>query len=531
MWYASSPMVDVNLDVAALHPLEVKLLNAFPPGEPAALEVLSQGAGLELAHARSAIERLREKGAVTVAREDTQTVVSLTDRGQEICQHELVALRVIDIASQETGTSRTTLASHARMTPADAEDIGTAIGDLKKRGAITIAGGGVLTPTPDVAAAIAPLRATQDLIRRIADAGTLILEELDQADRERIQGLSRKRGKGRGVFALREERQRWFMPTAAGKRLRAAAVDHGVTGDEISQITSDMLASGAWRDRRFRPYDVTLRPGRVVVGSRHPYREFLDDVIRRLLSMGFVEMRGSLVETEFWNMDALFMPQFHSAREIHDVYFIKEPTHCRELPAEALDRVAAAHTDGGHTGSRGWGYAFDRTRTHRLVLRSQGTALSARWLSRAAVPGKYFSVARCFRYDTVDATHAPDFFQIEGIVLEPDINFRRLLGLLTLFAREFARAEEIRFVPAYFPFTEPSVEIHMRHPNPKIGWTELGGAGIFRPEVTTPQGVDVPVIAWGLGLDRMAMVALGIDDIRNLFTPDLEMARSTRLSL
>jgi phenylalanyl-tRNA synthetase alpha chain len=417
------------------------------------------------------------------------------------------------------------------MTEGDAEDIGTAIGELKRLGAITIGPGGMLTPTAGAAAATDPLRATQRLIRRVADAGTVVLEELDEADRERIQGLSRKRGKGRGIFALREERRRWFVPTEDGERLRAAAADHGVTGDEISQITPDMLASGGWRGRRFRSYDVTSRPARIVVGSRHPYREFLDDVIRRLLSMGFVEMRGSLVETEFWNMDALFMPQFHSAREIHDVYFVKEPTHCRELPAEVLDRVAAAHTNGGTTGSRGWGYAFDRKRTRRLVLRSQGTALSARWLSQATVPGKYFSVARCFRYDTVDATHAPDFFQIEGIVLERDITFRRLLGLLTLFARELARAEEIRFVPAYFPFTEPSVEVHMRHPNPKIGWTELGGAGIFRPEVTQPQGVGVPVIAWGLGLDRMAMVALGIDDIRNLFTPDLEMVRSTRLPL
>ena len=193
--------------------------------------------------------------------------------------------------------------------------------------------------------------------------------------------------------------------------------------------------------------------------------------------------------------------------------------------------MADTHTDGGATGSRGWGYAFDRKRTHRLVLRSQGTALSARWLQRATVPGKYFSIARCFRYDTVDATHAPDFFQIGGIVLETGITFRHLLGLLTLFAREFARAEDVRFVPAYFPFTEPSVEIHMRHPNPRIGWTELGGAGIFRPEVTGPQGVDVPVIAWGLGLDRMAMVALGIDDIRNLFTSDLDVVRTTRRPL
>jgi phenylalanyl-tRNA synthetase alpha chain len=128
-------------------------------------------------------------------------------------------------------------------------------------------------------------------------------------------------------------------------------------------------------------------------------------------------------------------------------------------------------------------------------------------------------MARCFRYDDVDATHAPDFFQVEGIVLSEGTSFRHLLGLLQLFAREVARASEVRYVPAYFPFTEPSVEVHVRHPD--LGWMELGGAGIFRPEVTRPHGVDCPVIAWGLGLDRMAMVALGVKDIRHLFTNNL----------
>jgi len=140
------------------------------------------------------------------------------------------------------------------------------------------------------------------------------------------------------------------------------------------------------------------------------------------------------------------------------------------------------------------------------------------------VPGKYFAIARCFRYEQVDATHLSDFYQIEGIVLGEEINFRHLLGLLELFAEEVAQAKEVRFTPAYFPFTEPSVELHINHP--KVGWMELGGAGLFRPEVTLPLGVEVPVIAWGLGIDRMAMNALGINDIRRLFAPDLDFMRT-----
>jgi phenylalanyl-tRNA synthetase alpha chain len=262
-------------------------------------------------------------------------------------------------------------------------------------------------------------------------------------------------------------------------------------------------------------------------GRKHPYRAFLDEVKTRLVSMGFAEMRGPLVENEFWNMDALFMPQFHPARDIHDVYFVKEPTHAAHIAEPFLSRVTEAHESGGASGSTGWGYTFESQRAKRLMLRSQGTAVSARTLAAApAVPGKYFSIARCFRYDQVDATHATDFFQVEGIMLGEDINFRTLLGLLNLFAREVSQAKELKFLPAYFPFTEPSVELHVRHP--RLGWMELGGAGLFRPEVTLPLGVTVPVIAWGLGLDRMAMMALGIHDIRELFTDNLDLIRRTK---
>ncbi len=280
--------------------------------------------------------------------------------------------------------------------------------------------------------------------------------------------------------------------------------------------------------RGFRKFNISLKPGRLVHGKFHAYRQYVDFLKHRMVALGFREMVGSVVETEFWDMDALFMPQFHSAREIHDVYFLKEPRCAREISEPFLSNVAKAHQHGVEGGKRGWGYNFDREKCRRLVLRSQTTALSARTLaSNPQIPGKYFGIARCFRYDQVDASHAPDFFQVEGIVLDPKANFRALLGLLEVFATEIAMAKEIKFVPAYFPFTEPSVEVHMKHP--KLGWMELGGAGIFRPEVCEPLGIDVPVLAWGLGTDRMAMVALQVNDIRDLCSSDLDFLRMSRI--
>jgi phenylalanyl-tRNA synthetase alpha chain len=152
--------------------------------------------------------------------------------------------------------------------------------------------------------------------------------------------------------------------------------------------------------------------------------------------------------------------------------------------------------------------------------------LSAHTLTRAHVPGKYFGIVRCFRYDKVDATHLSDFYQTEGIVLGEDVNLRTLLGMLEMFATEVAGAKEVKYVPGYFPFTEPSVEVHIKHP--KLGWFELGGSGIFRPEVTASLGVHVPVAAWGIGIDRMALMALGLSDLRELFSYDLESVRLRR---
>jgi phenylalanyl-tRNA synthetase alpha chain len=247
------------------------------------------------------------------------------------------------------------------------------------------------------------------------------------------------------------------------------------------------------------------------------------------VSLGFQEFDGPLVETEFWNSDALFMPQFHSARDIHDVYRIADPAnpegfgHAKAIEEPWLSNVAAAHEDGGKTGSRGWNYLFDREFTRRLILRSQGTVLSAKTLPNAEIPGKYFGIVRCFRYDQVDATHGADFYQTEGIILGEDVNLRTLLGMLEIFAVEVAGAEDVRYVPGYFPFTEPSIEVHIKHP--VLGWFELGGSGIFRPEVSTSLGVNVPVAAWGLGIDRMALMALGINDLRELFSYDIENVR------
>ncbi len=507
------------------HPLESSVLLALgrQPDSPLTVDQLADATGLEPSQLSMAVEWLLARSLMAVHTETIAHLASLTPTGEVYFEKSSPIERVLSAAREAGQTGkRLTIQDIQTQESLDPSDVSKAVGCLKKEGSILIVQGGCIEHTgrPSHTA-----EAMRTLLCELRD-GQKDLQTLAEPLRNVLQQYAVKRGNVREPFRIDERVTRSFLLTSDG-RAAAARLSHEGVAEEVSQLTPDLLKEGAWRTKRFRKYTISLRAPRIAAGKRHPYREFLDLVKLKLVSMGFQEMRGTLVETEFWNMDALFMPQFHPARDIHDVYFVKDPTHAPKIDEPYLTRVAQVHEKGTGAESTGWGYAFDVERAKRLVLRSQGTAVSARTLARcASVPGKYFSIARCFRYDQVDATHATDFFQVEGIVLGADINFRTLLGLLNLFAREVAQAKEVKFLPAYFPFTEPSVEMHVRHP--KLGWMELGGAGLFRPEVTSPLGVSVPVIAWGLGLDRMAMVALGIHDIRDLFSADLDFIRTMR---
>lgn len=523
-------MQDPTTSIDSLHPLEIKVLSMLGDHQADSASAamgeadLTQATSLEPSQISMALGWLLSKGLVRVHEESVTKFVSLTEIGEHYYEKAPIERILSTTTNAEQTGKRLTIKEIQSSVGLDPTEISEAIGCLKKEGVVRIVSGGYLELTGS------PSQTSMDLrtvLNGLHDAkGTnKNFSGFSTTQQAVIKQYSVRRGNPHQPFRIDERQERSYVLTAAGTA--AQGLLRHTTGDEVSQLTPELLKDGAWRAKRFRKYTISLRPPRIAIGKRHAYREFLDLVKYKLVSMGFQEMRGSLIETEFWNMDSLYMPQFHPARAIHDVYFVKAPTHAREAPEPFLSRVADTHRNGGKTGSTGWGYAYDRERAKRLVLRSQGTAVSARALaSGPQVPGKYFSIARCFRYDQVDATHATDFFQVEGIVLGPDINFRTLLGLLDLFAREVAQSKESQFLPAYFPFTEPSVEVHVRHP--RLGWIELGGAGLFRPEVTVPLGVEVPVIAWGLGLDRMAMVALGIHDIRDLFSSDLELIRTMR---
>jgi phenylalanyl-tRNA synthetase alpha chain len=499
-----------------LHPLEAAALREMQPNDDYTPEALAAAADLVLGQVNQVLSWLTGKGWVAETRRQSDVEHDLTGLGRSYQRDGMPEERIL---RQLEADGPLSLPDLAEGTGLEQREVGSAFGALARARAVRM-------DEHKRATAIGAAPTTLAAARRLLDAavtGPLRESALPDDDKQVLLTLSRRRG-ARGPFRASDRETVFHRLTEQGAEV-AAALAAGPAGgaDAIGVLTPEILASGAWRERGLRPYNVETPPNRVLFGRHNPYASFLDELKDKLVSLGFQEFDGPLVETEFWNCDALFMPQSHSARDIHDVFYVKEPTHAATIPQKFLDPVADAHERGGRTGSRGWGYRFDRDFTRRLILRSQGTVLSAKALAGAQVPGKYFGVVRCFRYDDVDATHLADFYQTEGIVLSERANLRSLLGLLELFAKEVAKATEVRFEPGYFPFTEPSVEVFIRHPT--VGWIELGGSGIFRPEVTRPLGVDVPVLAWGLGIDRMAMMSLRIDDIRDLFSPDLDQVR------
>jgi phenylalanyl-tRNA synthetase alpha chain len=299
----------------------------------------------------------------------------------------------------------------------------------------------------------------------------------------------------------------------------------------VTQLRPENITTGEWRTLKLQPYNIQAPVAKTYGGKKHPYLAFLDEVRAKLVTLGFQEMTGTVVEAAFFNFDALYTPQDHPAREQDGIYYIKntQPANLAQYK-KTIQNVKATHENGDHTGSTGWQTTYTETEAKRLILRGHGTCLSARTLLHKdlQIPSKHFSIARVYRPEVVDKTHLSEFNQVEGIVIDKNLNLKDLLGVLGKFAKEIAGADKIRFKPDYFPFTEPSVELSAYKEG--FGWVEFGGSGIFRPEVTLPLGIKEPVIAWGLGVDRLFMMRACIDDIRCIFSQNLDWLRKKEVT-
>lgn len=288
---------------------------------------------------------------------------------------------------------------------------------------------------------------------------------------------------------------------------------------QITDVTDRIIQNGEWASVDFRKYDVQTFAPSMVPAKKHPLSRLGFEVRRLFTDMGFTEMASEYVQPAFWNLDVLFTPQDHPARDLQDTFYLENPKSIHIDDEELVMKVKCEHEHGGNTGSTGWGGTWSRDKAELALLRTHSTVSSIRYIAEHPdAPQKAFSISRIFRNESIDATHLPEFTQIEGLVIDENADFDMLISMIKEFYSRMG-FDQIRIRPAYFPYTEPSLELEVFF-NGK--WMELGGAGIFRPEVVEPFGVKCPVLAWGFGFERLAMLKWNIKDIRELYISDLD---------
>lgn len=385
---------------------------------------------------------------------------------------------------------------------------GAGIGLLKDLG-IQLERGQFVVPS-STGAITATLKMRAAFISQLSEAAGSGAQESD-LDSSQIEYFAARKG----IIISSEEVVRTWQLSTEGKAVKDSALEERLL---VADITPELLQGEEWRSADFKPYDVTREAPMPQVGKTHPMQALIERIRAIFLEMGFTEIDGDYVTTAGWNMDALFIPQDHPAREMQDTFYLDNPESV-PLPSERTLQWADVHEHGGETGSTGWGGEFSSEIAEKGMLRTHTTVNTVRHLEENPdTPCRVFSIGRVFRKESIDRTHLPEFHQIEGIIMEPGASLPMLVTTLKEFYAKMGYPE-VRVRPAYFPYTEPSMEVEVKW---RGQWLELGGAGIFRPEVTEPLGVEWPVCAWGMGLERLAMLVLGLDDIRQLYISDLE---------
>lgn len=466
-----------------------------------------------LAHAavmRAALT-LSDKKLVKI-NEKKQTIITLNEEGKYHAEKGLPERRLINaLIKLGKATTIEKIVDDAKL---EKTFIPIALGWLHKKGWATITGKEKLLAIKERP----ELGVDEKLLQLLNEQGEVSIESLHKPLQNAVEILKRRK-----LIEINEKTARELALTELGWE----RVKKGIQIiEEISQLTPELIITRKWKTAKLRKFDVTAPGPTIYPGKLHPLQQIIQRAREIFLEMGFTEIRGPIVETAFWNFDALFQPQDHPAREMADTFYLSHPQK-GGLPAKSIvEKVAKTHENGWTTGSRGWGGKWSAEEAKRLVLRTHTTSETIKYLSEHKTPPvKVFSVDRVYRNERVDYKHLAEFHHIEGIVMANNATLRDLMGTLKEFYKKFGLTK-VQFWPSYFPYTEPSAQATVYVPKLKT-WIELCGMGMFRPEVLAPMDIKYPVLAWGGGLERLALVELGMDDVRLLYKNDLGWIRRT----
>lgn len=524
--------IDIENLIAKLHPLERKVLPALE--KATAFHEIVSITGLQEVEVMRALQWLQNKNVLKIT-EEIREVVELDKNGTLYLERGLPEKQFL--RALEGATVSLSFDQIQKNSGLDQNEMTLCIGLLKKRNLISIKKEG------------------KELVVSLTDDGKKLFHK--ETDEEKFLKSLQFARDIRDITAqekplLQEFLQRKALIKIDVIKLRSVALTelgktlltYDYKKDFIDQITPEILQDASWKHKTFRHYDVTINVPAIAGGKRHPVSQAISYIKQIWLDMGFVEMNGPFVQTSYWDLDSLFVPQDHPARQMQDTFFLKDENGkaiaLGKLPTD-FAKIKEVHETGGKTGSSGWQTQWQEKEAQKVLLRTHTTMLSVLKLAELGktfeknskalsqkLPLKFFNVGRVFRNEALDWKHLFEFHQVDGIVIDPHATLKNLKAYLHQFFGKMGYSH-IRIRPAYFPYTEPSLEVEFFHPQKKQ-WVELGGAGIFRPEVVIPfLGQDIPVLAWGLGLERIISDYYHLTDIRDLYKNDMKQLQQMKI--
>jgi phenylalanyl-tRNA synthetase alpha chain len=493
------------------HPIELSILTSLSNSDDhVGAHSLAASTGLSIDQIRRGIEWLKFKNLISIEESSTQKVF-LASEGLVAAEKGLPERRLVNSLKEGKLTISEVLASGAIKN----EEINAAIAGARRNQWIELIEG-KMVPTQLTAKKSAEETFIENLLKRREGGEGAEVSKLTEEEKRVLEQLKRRPN----YIAIKEEKESRISLTDAAKQIIPTLKQEKKKLER--RLTTELITSGKWKETNFSALDVEAPAPVIYPGRRHPLIEIIEEIKEIFIGLGFSEIEGPVIQSGFWNFDALFTPQDHPAREMQDTFYISAQMQPPPLPVpatkEQISKISRVH-------KQRWNGHWKVQEAQRLVLRTHTTPVTIQHLAKVKPDvGRFFSVGRVFRNEKVSYKHLVEFHQVEGVSTSEEASLRDLMGLQKEFYAKMG-IKRVKFWPTFFPYTEPSLQSMVY--NEKLEkWVELFGMGIFRPEVTKPLGIKNPVLAWGGGIERIAMLRFGLNDVREIYGNRLSWLRS-----
>jgi phenylalanyl-tRNA synthetase alpha chain len=483
----------------AFHPIEQSILRSLSDNDHVRVDSLVAATGLSIDQIRRGVEWLKFKNLISIKESSTQRIF-LAPGGITAAKNGLPERRLVNSLKE----GKVTIAEVIAFGAITNEEINAAIAGARRNQWIQLVEG-KMAPTP-FSAKQSPEEGFLEKVK-----GGEQITKLTEEEKHVLEQLKKRPN----YIEIKEEKESIISLTDAARQIIPM-----LNRQEKSErgLTSELITTGRWKETNFSALDVEAAAPVIFPGRHHPLNDIVEEIKEIFISFGFSEIEGPMIQSGFWNFDALFTPQDHPARDMQDTFYISGKKQTISASKEQISKVSRMH-------KQRWNGEWKVQEAQRLVLRTHTTPVTIQHLANIKPDvGRFFSVGRVFRNEKLSYKHLVEFHQVEGVATAQDASLRDLMGLQKEFYSKMG-IKRVKFWPTFFPYTEPSLQSMVY--NEKLEkWVELFGMGIFRPEVTKPLGIKNPVLAWGGGLERIAMLRFGLDDVRELYGNKLAWLRS-----